>query len=290
MDHQVPGPHRQPDGAGEADRFERVESRHRRPDRGGVDRGDRWDTLDASPLRDDLAIAQGRRVVVAAPRGLAAELPKAVAAGDAAAAAADPFSRYHPPPDRYVIFLAGSAEYHSWFHNFQFSSGYTIPGRHSSPIVVNLGLGWQSTTPSVIRHEMGHVVTMRNAKDTKTLWLIEGIAQYIEFHGKTAAQSGMLRYAKDYVRAGGWDGHLAVDFDKPTVTDASLRQTGSYALSYLAVRCLAQRYGDDKLFAFFDGVVRSGRTDLTGVATEALGEPWDAVDKRCATDIRSTLS
>ena len=73
-------------------------------------------TFDPRPWEvADLVVARGERTVVAASTTSGLSPETYLARAEAAAAVADTFARWGPPPSRYIVFLADSAEFDTWF-------------------------------------------------------------------------------------------------------------------------------------------------------------------------------
>jgi hypothetical protein len=70
-------------------------------------------------------------------------------------------------------------------------------------------------------------------------------------------------------------------------TDASDDdQRARYGLALLTVTCLAQRFGEDRMLAFFGSVVRQG-SDPETASLNVLGTDWAPVAESCAAQIRA---
>jgi hypothetical protein len=116
-------------------------------------------------LTGPLAVADGRRVVVAAPPVYAGRVVEVVGVADQAAAVADTFAAPATRPARYLIYLVGSREWRGW-HGGE-SVGMAMP---TSDSMVDIALRMDRIRPEelrlVIQHEMGHVVTLLRPRDT----------------------------------------------------------------------------------------------------------------------------
>jgi len=77
----------------------------------------------------DLRVTVGERVIVAAPPRYAGRLATALAGAEKAAAVADRYARWGPPPGRYLVYLAGPDEWGRWYGVSQASwvAGYAMP-------------------------------------------------------------------------------------------------------------------------------------------------------------------
>ncbi|HEY0697665.1 MAG TPA: hypothetical protein VGD43_07625, partial [Micromonospora sp.] len=63
------------------------------------------------------------------------------------------------------------------------------------------------------------------------------------------------------------------------------RVAGSYGVGYLAVRHLVERFGEQRVLAFFQAVVHRGRT-VDAAATEVFDERWSSLHDECVAYLR----
>lgn len=81
----------------------------------------------------------------------------------------------------------------------------------------------------------------------------------------------------------GWTGKLDLKWSaEPT------ERFGYYAMGFLAMRCLAETYGEPSLLAFFTAVGRRGEPPAKA-APATLGPAWEQVQRVCAPKILSWL-
>jgi len=240
---------------------------------------------------DDLQVRVGERVVIASMKADASRLADAVRSADRAALVADKFARWHEPPERYVIFLAGSAEWRKWYGHEQpdWAAAWAVPvGNYTTEVVVRTDSFRASTLQSLLSHELTHVTSLAGDRDgaaRTSWWLMEGIADYAQFLDKPVRQYDALAPTREFVH-GSWDGAVAVD---PPGTDASVDEAAAhYGIAFLAVRRIADKYSQAKMINFFGAVVHEGQT-LDAAARSALGVPWTTVQADCATFIRSSV-
>lgn len=228
----------------------------------------------------ELAVAHGNRVLVAAPKSLAGRLPALLQAAEAAVPVADSYA-IGGAPDQYRVYLADSTAWKSWYgHNPpNWSAGYAnaIGATHSDVIVSN-SHNRASFLPLLLRHELTHAATLQGSHSwTGNWWLIEGIADVAA--GDTAIDSDVRRYLRR-----GWDRKLPADGPADT---ASLTQAERlYRIAALAVKCLQDRFGRERLLVFFERVVEFGDTYLTA-STTAFASPWTEVEAGCLAAVRS---
>ena len=233
---------------------------------------------DLTPLR---AVA-GPRVIAAAPEADADRLAGALAAAEKAAAVADRFARWDPPPKRYVVYLAGPDEWHTWWNG----EGEDGDGYAEGPygIEIRTSLDEDHGRTALLTHELTHVVTISDQYgDDGDWWLYEGLAEYAADHNGAWTRD-RLPYVRQYIKAGRWDGSITLG---ATPSDATPEDsTALYGLALLAVSCLAKRFGEDHMLDFFAAVVRGYRT-LEVASTTAFGTPWPPVAADCAAEIRA---
>jgi len=242
----------------------------------------------------DLRAAVGRRVLVASPARYAARLPALLAAAERAAAVTDRFARWGRPPGRYVVYLAGPGEWGKWYGVPQQSwvAAFAMPLTDVSTEVVlnvdNVNAADARDVTDVLRHEFTHVVTLAGVDRTypHSWWLVEGIAEYVRVTGGLRAFDG-LGDVRKLVHNGLWAGDVALDGPPATATASDVN--GRYGVAYLAVKRLADRYGEAKLLAFFGAVVRDGEA-LDKAARSVFGVPWGTVSADCAAAVSATAA
>jgi hypothetical protein len=237
----------------------------------------------------ELRAVVGSRVVVAASPRHASRLKATLTAAERAAAKADRFARWRPAPARYVVYLAGADEWESWYGGRQpdWAAGYTLPiTPDHSEIVLNAGRVDAGEVTRTLTHEFAHVTTLAGVQRNYTdSWLlVEGLAEYVTHAGRPESAYPWLAATRRYVTGGRWPGTagLAAPAGSATVSDA----TGLYGVAYLAVRRLADRFGSDRLLAFFAAVARDGRSPAKA-SPEIFGVPWTDAAADCDRHIRA---
>jgi hypothetical protein len=240
---------------------------------------------------DELVIDTGTRVVVGATKANQARLREAVRIADRAAAVADRFSKWEEPPSRYVIFLAGPGEWNTWYGHDQpeWAAAWAVPvGSTVTEVVVRTQVVQQSEMQTLLTHELTHVTTLAGKRDgagRSAWWLIEGIAEYATLIGKPVRNFDAIEPTRSFVR-GSWDGDPAVD---PPTDKSSLEQAAArYGVAFLAVRRIADRYGEAKMLDFFGRVVHDDDS-LDKAARGALGAAWTTVRADVVRFIRSSV-
>ncbi|SCE76243.1 hypothetical protein GA0074695_0903 [Micromonospora viridifaciens] len=238
----------------------------------------------------ELAVTAGKRALVATTPALRAKLPGLLAQAEAAATVADRYAVTGTPPDRYVIFYAGQAEWQRWYGGgrAKWTAGYAVGvGGGHYEVVLNA----QSVTPSglddLLRHELTHAASLpgRGYSDRSNWWLVEGLAEYVGVDGQPADRYEGLAEVRRLVR-GGWDGRL--DSLAPADDAADDRVGGAYGVGYLAVRHLVDRYGEQRMLDFFRAVVHEHRS-LDDAADQVFGDPWSALHDDCVDYLRAIV-
>ncbi|KAB1915370.1 hypothetical protein [Micromonospora sp. AMSO31t] len=238
----------------------------------------------------DLAVAVGKRAVVATTPALRAKLPGLLAQAEAAAKVADLYAVAGAPPDRYLVYYAGRAEWQRWYGGGRpkWTAGYAVGvggGHHD--VVLNA----QSLTPTgvddLLRHELTHAASLpdRGYADRSSWWLVEGLAEYAGADGQPVDRYEGLAEVRKLVR-GGWNGRL--DALAPADNAADDRVGGAYGTGYLAVRHLVDRYGEQRVLAFFRAVVHDQRS-VAEAADEVFGDPWPGLHDDCVAYVRAAV-
>ena len=236
--------------------------------------------------RGDLFFAQGKRVTVAATRSQRKNLERVLALAEKSAAVTDRYAGYlDNPQPRYRIYLADDKAWKSWYggERDKWVVGLAVPLNDTgTDTVLRMSkLGDTRLLATTIQHEMGHVVTLsgtttRDAAEDR--WLTEGIAEYIGWAPKPATAS----WRRFSVRAAfGSSKRPATIVGQPLGAKASDRAVDAfYGLGHFATDCMADRYGERKLFTFVRLALRQGNT-YDQAARAAFGRSFAAVDKAC---------
>ena len=248
-----------------------------------------WDTT-------TLTAKQGARVTVAGPaedrQVSPATLDLVLAAAEAAAPTDDRFATsFDGPPQRYFVYVAGDAQWERWYDHAGTANaaGYAIPLQPgATDVVLDVhDVRSVASATTLLTHEFAHVVTLGGVTSPAgAFWLTEGIAEYIA-DGAGAILRKDLPSVRAYVADGRWDG--TVNQARPakdgTLEDALAR----YGIALLAVRYLAQRYGEAKMLAFFTEVVRR-RQPLEAASQSVLATDWPTVSKDAAASVRAAAT
>jgi len=234
-----------------------------------------------------LTVKDGARVTVAGPVADSV-LDQVLRAAEAAAGTADPFATsFDGPPERYFVYVAGKAQWQRWYDGGGANAAaYTRalqPGA-SDVVIDRREVTSDAETTTILTHEFGHVVTIDGTRPpADTWWLIEGTAEYIA-NGDGSALDDDLPSVREYLKAGKWDGTVALG---PPPNDASLGDTvARYGIALLAVTYLAKHYGEAKALEFFARMVRQQAT-LEAASRSVFGAEWATVSKNTAASIRA---
>jgi len=236
-----------------------------------------------------LVTAIGARVVVAAPPALARRLPAVLAAAERAAALSDRYARWRPPPGRYLVHLAGAAEWQQWYGGQQaWVAGVTMPlSTGHMEIMLNSARIDDGEVEGTLAHEFAHVTTLAGASFAGNWLLVEGLAEYVRADGRPVSAYKWLGAGRRLVRSGRWGG--TADLREPAAGASIDDAAGRYAVAYLAVRRLAERFGEDRMLALFAAVVREA-TPLAQAAPQVLGAGWPEVAADCDEYVRRSVS
>ncbi|MGN9776118.1 hypothetical protein ACTMS0_10115 [Micromonospora sp. H33] len=236
----------------------------------------------------DLVVAVGERTVVATTPALRKRLPDLLARAEAAARIADTYAVDGRTPDRYRIFHAGRTEWKRWYGGGRpkWTAGYavTVGGGHHE-VVLNADSLTETGLDDLLRHELTHAATMPEGgyPGARTWWLIEGVAEYAGVDGRPVDRYDGLADVRQLI-TGDWSGRL--DRLAPAHNASADRVSGSYGLAYLAVQHLVDRFGTERLLAFFRSVAHEGRS-LDEAADEVFDTPWSVLHDECVAYARS---
>ncbi|MFG1993149.1 hypothetical protein ACGFJ7_24535 [Actinoplanes sp. NPDC048988] len=242
----------------------------------------------------DLAVLRGSRVTLLAAPAERRHLARLLPVAEAAARADDRFAALMgTPQSRYRIYLAGDRQWRTWYGGEEndWAVGLAVPLNMYATDVV-LRMSKLADHPEFLRvalqHELGHVVTLAGAYRADAAadtWLSEGVAEYIGWSPRTAARSLRRDSVRWQLRAGAPRSMVPV---KPGPDAPSRAGDAFYGLSHFAVDCMAQRYGEPKLFTFVR-LVLTRDNEYDQAAREAFGVPFAAVDKACVSWIRARV-
>ncbi|MEU8003356.1 hypothetical protein AB0B66_19540 [Catellatospora sp. NPDC049111] len=238
----------------------------------------------------ELVADAGERTVVATTPDFAGKLPELLAEAEKAAKVADRFARTGATPSRYVVYYAGPQEWRRWF---TWNPGDTVSGVALRVSVERweLMLYDDNITPEVLggvlRHELTHAASLAGPfKDSDTMWwLHEGLAEYALMDGARVRDYLRMPAIRQFV-ADGWNGDI--EFKDPPKGTKGWIVSARYGVSALAVRHMAERFGEARLVEFFHRVVHDGVT-VPVAARETLGVEWAALERDCAAFVRDSV-
>ncbi|MEU8235363.1 hypothetical protein AB0C12_37730 [Actinoplanes sp. NPDC048967] len=235
--------------------------------------------------RGTLSFAPGRRVVVAAAKGLTGTKPEAwLAAAERAAQVADRYALARP--GTYVAFLADERHWRESLGEDREAAAFVdrTSEQTAFAIIDATALDADPADERLLRHEFGHIATLLGTLDNPDEWAIEGLAEYIAYAGAPVQSYELVADARRHVEESGWNGRLDLQWSaEPT------ERFGYYAMGFLAMRCLAETYGEPRMLTFFTEVARRGEAPAEA-AEGALGMPWEQVQNACQPKILSWLS
>ncbi|WP_433793008.1 hypothetical protein [Actinoplanes sp. CA-252034] len=243
-----------------------------------------------------LAVVRGQRVIVAGPKSQAQNISRVLPLAEKAAAVADRYgTRLRNEQQKYRIYLADAKGWKSWYDGRapNWSVAYHLPlNGIGSDIVIKVSEALSGTdrqVTEIIQHEMGHAVTLngnRNWDDEDDLWLIEGVAEYIGYQ-PSKPQNSYSRDALRYVQSR--KGAIkTIALPRLNAKSDDLTVTRLYATGHFAVGCIAEKFGEEKMFNFVSLVLREGvQPDVASQV--ALDKPFKTVDKACVSWIKQKL-
>ncbi|MFD0262447.1 hypothetical protein [Kitasatospora indigofera] len=147
------------------------------------------------------------------------------------------------------------------------------------------GADWKNGVAEIGRHEMGHAtvellstetVLVEGLQDTR-MWVIEGFAEYLAFRGKEDLLKADAKATLQGYRFGG-----TLPESLGFYADVAKDRSANYSLSALAVQYLAQKYGEDKAFAFVAAHYANPKayeqqiTTATGLPPKQFQSDWAA--------------
>ncbi|GAA0377148.1 hypothetical protein GCM10009541_19460 [Micromonospora gifhornensis] len=238
----------------------------------------------------ELTSVVGQRTIVATVREHRELLPILLLRAEAAARVADRYAVDGTPPDRYRIFYAGEKEWRTWYGGAQSYWGdglaIGIGGGHHEVVLGPESLYYGDYFDQLLRHELTHAATLPDGYwEDPAWWLVDGLAEHAAADGEPVARYPVLAQTRRLVR-GDWNGKLDDLYPIEGMSDDEVN--GRYGIAYLAVRYFADRFGEEKLLAFFKAAVHD-RRPAAQIAEEILGAPWSELQAECATQIRAAV-
>ncbi|WP_157631418.1 hypothetical protein [Catelliglobosispora koreensis] len=229
----------------------------------------------------ELVASSGGRTVVATTKNYESRLPQLVAEAEKAAIVADRFAPAGKTPSRYVIYFAGQTEWKNWFgwDPPEWSGGVAIDVSDDRYELVLNGQLHRSAVDDLLRHELTHASSLvgKIGGSNALWWLIEGIAEYAEMQGAPASTHPGISEVKKLVDSGDV---TKIDISGPGRKTAEDVVAGQYGIAFLATRCLAERFTEEKMVEFFHTVVHDQKTLVTA-STQVFQSDWGSVSADC---------
>lgn len=237
----------------------------------------------------ELVAGAGQRTVVATTRAYAAKIPLLVQEAEKAAKVADRFARDGKPPARYVIYYAGKKEWQQWFGASppDWSGGVAIDvGIDRYELMLNGDQLYRTELDDLLRHEMTHASTLPGKYVGRAnWWLVEGIAEYAAMDGLPASAHSGDASARALIEGGTITGIEVTGPDHDSVDE---EVHGRYAVAYLAMRCMGERFGEAKMVTFFHLVVHDF-SSASQASSQVYGVEWASLRSECFGYVKQTL-
>ena len=138
----------------------------------------------------------------------------------------------------------------------------------------------------VLTHEVTHVATRRATGPAVPSWLAEGLADHLAYRDVDLPLQVSARELAQDVRAGRVPDRLPRDQDF-TGTNPALSQ--AYEQAWLVVRLIAERYGEQRLLAFYRAVGAARGVDATDALEQALDTELGTTPDRLLSDWQAAL-
>ncbi|MEU4240103.1 hypothetical protein [Actinoplanes sp. NPDC026619] len=247
--------------------------------------------FEPTPWEDGtLVLAQGPHVTAAAEPSEASFLQRVLPLAEKAAAADESFAtRLLATQTRYRVYLAGEKQWKRWYggDDDKWLVGLAVPiSRYGTDVMLRIReLDSDADIQVTLQHEFAHVISLAGAEETRAAdkWLSEGIAEYIGWSPKTATASLRMGSVRWQVSRRTPRSMIPKDPGR----DGSGREGDAYyGLSHLAVDCMAQKYGQDRMLRFTRQVLLHGET-YEVAARDAYGTSFAKVDTACTSWIRA---
>jgi hypothetical protein len=236
----------------------------------------------------ELVASAGQRTVVATTKAYAAKLPSLQQDAEKAAKVADRFARAGKVPSRYVIYYAGKNEWRQWFgaNPPDWSGGIAVDvGTDRYELMLNADELYRTAIDDVLRHELTHASTLMGGRSRSSWWLIEGIAEYAAMDGLPASTHQGDSSARALIANHTVTG---IEVSGPDYDSVDEEVMGRYAIAFLGVRCLAERFGEAQMVTFFHSVVHDG-VAFSQASTQVFGVGWSSLSGDCFSYAKQTL-
>jgi hypothetical protein len=142
----------------------------------------------------------------------------------------------------------------------------------------------------VLTHETTHVATRARTTAATPLWLSEGYADFVGYRGSGRTAADVAPELKSAVAAGEVPAALPGDADFGFSEDAG-RLARAYEGGWLACRMIAERWGEDRLRAFYRAVGDHGKRAgaVEGALRSVLGTDLDGFTRQWRAYLRDRL-
>ncbi|WP_420035856.1 hypothetical protein ACN2WE_29655 [Streptomyces sp. cg28] len=135
----------------------------------------------------------------------------------------------------------------------------------------------------ISHHELAHTLVepLTGPRGQAQLWVVEGFAQYMSMRDDAALATNELRALKQYYTGSyvdPFDGKLPLSEDFHSTDDAE--NQAHYTLGWLAIRFIAEKYGEDKALAFVAEQYQDAKgmdaqlTKATGMGLNEFQNAW----------------
>ncbi|MFH8396396.1 hypothetical protein ACH4E9_03090 [Streptomyces anulatus] len=139
----------------------------------------------------------------------------------------------------------------------------------------------------VLTHETTHVATRTSTSTATPVWLSEGFADWTAYRGEDRAADTIAPELAEAVRSGETPAGLPADPDFGFDGDPA-KLAAAYEGGWLACELIAERWGKEKLIAFYETVgAHSGRD---GAVEQALDAVLDTTSEQFTADWRDYLA
>ncbi|MFD4339721.1 hypothetical protein ACFWPP_21395 [Streptomyces anulatus] len=139
----------------------------------------------------------------------------------------------------------------------------------------------------VLTHETTHVATRTSTSTATPVWLSEGFADWTAYRGEDRAADTIAPELAEAVRTGMTPAELPADPDFGFDGDPA-KLAGAYEGGWLACELIAERWGKEKLIAFYEAVGAHDGRD--GAVEQALDAVLDTTPERFTADWRDYLA
>ncbi|MFJ8250631.1 hypothetical protein [Streptomyces sp. NPDC094466] len=139
----------------------------------------------------------------------------------------------------------------------------------------------------VLTHETTHVATRTSTSTATPVWLSEGFADWTAYRGEDRAADTIAPELAEAVRGGRTPAGLPADPDFGFDGDPA-KLAGAYEGGWLACELIAERWGKEKLIAFYETVgAHDGRE---GAVEQAMKAVLDTTSEQFTADWRDYLA